>query len=137
MSGDEHTPVQAVRPSAEVTTRQCLPYSLGINGSTVGARGLSMHLIVIPPAGKSEPHIHIGYETAIYVLEGRVRTRWGATLEHEIVSEAGDFLFVPPHVPHEAENLSDTAPARAVVARNHPADQEHVVPYDADGGRGD
>ena len=123
--------LQAVRPGREVMTRQRLPYFIGISGATVGARGLSMHIVVIPPGARAEPHQHIGYETGIYVLEGRVLTRWGARLEHEVVSEAGDFLFVPPGVPHEAINLSATEPARAVVARNDPAEQDKVEPYPA------
>lgn len=110
-------------------TRQRLPYFIGISGKTVGARGLSMHIVVIPPGARADPHQHVGYETGIYVLEGRVLTRWGASLEHEVVSEPGDFLFVPPDVPHEAINLSPTEPARAVVARNDPEEQEKVEPY--------
>jgi uncharacterized RmlC-like cupin family protein len=121
--------VQALRPDREVMTRQRLPYFMGISGQTVGASGLSMHIVVIPPGARAEPHVHVGYETGIYVLEGRVCTRWGHSLEHEIVSEAGDFLFVPPGVPHEAVNLSATEAARAVVARNDPAEQDKVEPY--------
>ena len=56
-------------------------------------------------------------------------TRWGRALEHEVVSRAGDFLFIPPGMPHEAVNLSPTEPARAVVARNDPAEQDRVVPF--------
>jgi uncharacterized RmlC-like cupin family protein len=126
---DDERKVQALRPGHEVMTRQRLPYFIGISGNTVGAQGLSMHIVVIPPGARAAPHKHIGYETGIYVLEGRVCTRWGPALEHEIVSEAGDFLFVPPGVPHEAINLSDTEPARAVVARNDPAEQDKVEPY--------
>jgi uncharacterized RmlC-like cupin family protein len=126
---DPQPAVQAVRPDREVLSRQRLPYFVGISGQTVGAAGLSMHLVVIPPGARAEPHIHIGYETGIYVLEGTVLTRWGPTLEHEVVSRAGEFLFVPPGVPHEAINLSDTETARAVVARNHPAEQDLVQPY--------
>ncbi|THG81913.1 cupin domain-containing protein [Pseudomonas sp. A-1] len=128
MAADERK-VQAVRPDTEVMTRQRLPYFVGISGQTVGAQGLSMHLVVIPPGGRAEPHLHLGYETGIYVLEGRVLTRWGAALENEIVSEAGEFLFIPPGVPHEAINLSTSEPARAVVARNDPAEQDRVEPY--------
>lgn len=122
-------PVLALRPDREVATTQRLPYFVGISGQTAQATGLSMHLVVIPPGARAAPHRHLGYETGIYVLEGRVLTRWGERLEHEVVSEAGDFLFVPPGVPHEAVNLSDSAPARAVVARNHPAEQDLVEPY--------
>ena len=46
-------------------------------------------------------------------------------------SQVGDFLFVPPGVPHEAINLSTTEPARAIIARNDPAEQDKVVPYKA------
>ena len=121
--------LQTIRPAAEVMSRQRLPYFIGISGRTVGAPGLSMHIVVIPPGAKADPHLHVGYETGIYVLEGRVLTRWGERLEHEMVSEPGDFLYVPPGVPHEANNHSDTEPARAVVARNDAAEQDKVEPY--------
>lgn len=121
--------VQGLRPDREVLTKQRLPYFVGISGETVHATGLSMHLVVIPPGARADPHVHVGYETGIYVLEGTVLTRWGAELENEVVSTAGDFLFIPPGVPHEAINLSATEPARAVVARNHPAEQDRVEPY--------
>src|SRR5512138_1874261 len=116
--------LRAIRPEHAVETLQRLPYFLGVSGKTVGSTGLSMHLVVIPPGARAEPHIHIGYETGIYVLEGQVKTRWGHALEHEVVSAAGDFLFVPPGVPHEAINMSQSNVARAVVARNDPAEQE-------------
>jgi len=121
--------VMGLRPDREVLTKQRLPYFIGISGQTVGATGLSMHLIVIPPGARAEPHVHVGYETGIYVLEGTVLTRWGANLENEVVSQTGDFLFVPPGVPHEAINLSTTETARAVVARNDAAEQDKVEPY--------
>jgi uncharacterized RmlC-like cupin family protein len=74
--------VQALRPDRAVMTQQRLPYFIGISGQTVGASGLSMHIVVIPPG-----------------------------------------------VPHEAINLSATETARAVVARNDPAEQDKVEPY--------
>ena len=123
--------VQAVRPDREVVTRQSLPYFVGVSAASVGASGLSMHLVAIPPGARSEPHSHRHYETAIYVLEGRVETRYGKGLTHSVISEAGDFLFIPPGQPHVAINLSDTEPARAIVARNDPAEQENVVPYES------
>lgn len=129
MTTPEQRRVQSVRPTAEVATLQRLPYFVGISGQTVGATGLSMHLVVIPPGARSAPHLHLGYETGIYVLEGEVLTRWGESLENEVVSRAGEFLFVPPGVPHEAVNLSATQPARAVVARNDPAEQDKVQPW--------
>ena len=128
MEADERE-VRAVRPEREVISRQRLPYFMGISGKTVGSRGIAMHIVVIPPGAHADPHRHVGYETGIYVLEGRVLTRWGEALEHEVVTEAGEFLFVPPGVPHEAINLSSTEAARAVVARNDPEEQDKVEPY--------
>ncbi|HEY2190658.1 MAG TPA: cupin domain-containing protein [Caldimonas sp.] len=130
MAATSASEVRAVRPATEVLTRQRLPTFVGISGATVGAQGLSMHVVAIPPGGRAEPHSHRGYETAIYVLEGRVETRYGDGLRSSVVSEAGDFLFIPPGVPHEAINLSASEPARAIVSRNDPAEQDNVVPYD-------
>jgi uncharacterized RmlC-like cupin family protein len=121
--------VVALRPEQEILTRQRLPYFVGVSAATAGARGLSMHIVVIPPGAAAEPHLHQGFETAIYVLQGRVETRYGEGLSQSAVSEAGDFLFIPPDVPHKAINLSNTESARAIVARNDPNEQERVVPY--------
>jgi uncharacterized RmlC-like cupin family protein len=123
--------VRVIRPADEVVGRQQLGYFLGISGETCGATGLAMHLVVVPPGAAAEPHFHDGYETAIYQLEGRVETRFGEGLEQSVVTEAGDFLFVPPGVPHQAVNLSRTEPAVAIIARNDANEQERVVPYQA------
>ena len=56
-----------------------------------------MHLVVIPPGGVAEPHYHRDFETAIYVLEGRVETRYGPGLQQSVVNVAGDSLFIPPN----------------------------------------
>jgi uncharacterized RmlC-like cupin family protein len=121
--------VVTVHPDRELATRQRLPYFVGLSATTAGTQGLSMYLVVVPPGGHAEAHIHCGYETGIYVLEGRVETRYGAGLRESTITEAGDFLFIPPGVPHQPFNLSDTEPARAIVARNHPNENEQVEPY--------
>jgi uncharacterized RmlC-like cupin family protein len=128
---DEAFPQQVIglRPTEEIKTRQRLPYFVGVSARTAGAKGLSMHIVVIPPGAVAEPHMHDRYETAIYVLEGKVETRYGEGLSSSVISQAGDFLFIPPNVPHEAINLSSTEPARAIVARNDPSEQERVIPY--------
>jgi len=88
-----------------------------------------MNLVVIPPGAAAEPHFHKGFESAVYVLEGRVETRYGPRLAHTLITEAGDFLFIPPDVPHQPINLSETTAARAIVVRNDPKEQEHVILY--------
>jgi uncharacterized RmlC-like cupin family protein len=121
-----------VRPAASVMTeRQHLPYFVGISRSTAGSDNLAMNLVVIPPGGAAEPHYHRGYETAIYILKGRVETRYGIGLKKSMINEAGDFVFIPPNVPHQPFNLSTTEPAQAIVARTDSNEQESVVPYEA------
>ncbi|WP_455207167.1 cupin domain-containing protein [Kaarinaea lacus] len=117
-----------VRPSQEVLTKQQLPYFLGISSNTTGAKHLSMNLVVIPPGASAEPHYHRDFETGIYVLKGRVETRYGARLEKSVINEAGDFVFIPPNLPHQPFNLSDSETAVGIVVRNDPNEQENVVP---------
>jgi len=120
-----------VRPDATTMTRQRLPNFVGISAATAGATGISMNLVIIPPGGAAEPHLHRNYETAIYLLKGRVETRYGPGLRQSVINEAGDFIFIPANVPHQPLNLSDTEPAHAIVARNDANEQESVEPYDA------
>jgi uncharacterized RmlC-like cupin family protein len=122
--------IVTVRSPSETLSKQRLPYFVGISGPTAGARHLSLNLLVVPPGGAAQPHIHHGYETAIYVLQGRVETRYGPGLKKSVVNEAGDFLFIPPDLPHQPVNLSQDEPAIGLVARNDPNEQESVVPYD-------
>ena len=119
-----------VRPDATIMTRQRLPNFVGISAASAGATGISMNMVIIPPGGAAEPHLHRNYETAIYLLQGRVETRYGPGLRYSVINEAGDFLFIPANVPHQPINLSNTEPARAIVARNDANEQEHVEPYD-------
>jgi uncharacterized RmlC-like cupin family protein len=130
VSHDARATVVKVRPDREMTTMQRLPYFIGISAGTAQATGLSMYMVVVPPGGHAEPHYHAGYETAIYMLEGRVETRYGPGLRESVITEAGDFLFIPPGVPHQPFNLDETVTARAIVARNQPDEFEPVVPYD-------
>jgi uncharacterized RmlC-like cupin family protein len=124
--------IVVVKTPAEILTRQNLPNFVGISAETAGARGLSMNLVVIPPGAAAEPHYHKGFESAVYVLEGRVETRFGPRLEQSVITEAGDFLFIPPDLVHQPVNLSATEAARAIVVRNDPNEQEHVILYDPD-----
>jgi uncharacterized RmlC-like cupin family protein len=121
--------VVVVRPAGEMMSRQRLPYYVGISQATAGAKNLSMNLIIIPPGGAAEPHLHKGYETAIYLLKGRVNTRYGDKLEESVVCREGDFIFIRPDIPHQPINLSATEPALALVARNDPNEQESVVHF--------
>lgn len=121
--------IVVVRPTSAQSSKQRLRVFEGISGKTAGAEGISMIRVVIPPGGQAEAHYHKGYETAIYVLQGRVETRYGQQLKKSVVNQAGDFIFIPPDVPHQPRNLSSTEPAIAIVTRTDPNEQESVVTY--------
>ncbi len=121
--------IVTIRPAGTTMTRQQLPNFVGISEATAGAKHLSMNTVIIPPGGAAQPHVHQGYETAIYLLSGHVETRYGPGLRNSIINEAGDFIFIPADVPHQPVNLSATEPAHALVARNDPNEQESVVVY--------
>lgn len=127
---DAQPTVVRVRPEKAMATSQRLPYFVGISAGTAGATGLSMYMVVVPPGGHAEPHYHADYETAIYMLECRVETRYGPGLQESVITEAGDFLFIPPGIPHQPFNLDQHVAARAIVARNQADEHERVVPYD-------
>lgn len=124
--------IVTVRGVEATKSKQAVPIFPGISGKTAGARGLSLLKVVIPPAGSAEAHRHSGYESAIYLIQGRVETRYGEGLNKSVVNQAGDFIFIPANVPHKPVNLSKTEPAIAIVARNDANEQEHVVPYPLD-----
>lgn len=124
------TEIVTVRSPQEVLTKQKIPYFLGISKASTGAKGISMNLVVIPPGASAEPHSHRDFETGIYVLQGKVETRYGEGLSKSVINGAGDFVFIPPDLPHKPTNLSQTETAIAVVVRNDPNEQENVVPYE-------
>lgn len=123
----DYQDVVTVRGVEVGESKQALPIFPGISGKTTGAKGLSLLKVVIPPGGSAEPHAHKGFESAIYLIQGRVETRYGEGLKKSVVNEAGDFIFIPPDVPHQPVNLSATEAAIAIVARNDPEEQEHVT----------
>jgi uncharacterized RmlC-like cupin family protein len=124
--------IVTVRAPEAAQSKQALPIFPGISGKTAGAKSLSLLKVVIPPGGSAKAHVHKGYESAVYLLQGRVETRYGEGLKKSVINEAGDFVFIPADVPHQPFNLSDTEPAIAIVARSDPDEQEHVILYDAD-----
>jgi uncharacterized RmlC-like cupin family protein len=73
--------------------------------------------VVVQPEAKTGPHHHGELETVLYVVRGRVRMRWGDQLEFSEEAVSGDFIYVPPYVPHQEINAGDEV-CEAVVVRN-------------------
>lgn len=83
-----------------------------------GARQLWAGTVTIDAKAKTGPHHHGDLESVIYVVNGVARMRWGAQLEFVAEAEPGDFIYVPPYVPHQEINASDDVQLHCVVARS-------------------
>jgi uncharacterized RmlC-like cupin family protein len=95
-----------------------------ISRARVGAQKLWAGTVVVHPNAKTGPHHHGELETVIYVVRGRARFRWGEQLEFVDEAGPGDFIFVPPYVPHQELNARQDQPVEAVIVRSG---QEPIV----------
>jgi uncharacterized RmlC-like cupin family protein len=89
-----------------------------ITHARTGASRLWAGTVVVNPDAKTGPHHHGELETVLYVVRGRARMRWGDQLEFSDEAGPGDFIFVPPYVPHQEINASPNEPCEAVVVRS-------------------
>ncbi|CAH2601905.1 Cupin domain-containing protein [Rhodovastum atsumiense] len=118
---------RVVRAGEGFIGKQGLTYTVGISAGSVGARGIHLQIVRIPPGGRARAHKHEAHETAIYALEGVSHVWHGERLEHHAVVRAGDFFYIPANVPHLPYNPSLTEECVAVIARTDPNEQESVV----------
>lgn len=95
-----------------------------ITHARTGASKLWAGTVVVQPDAKTGPHHHGELETVLYVVKGRARMRWGDHLEFSDEARAGDFIYVPPYVPHQEINASPDEPCECVVVRSG---QEPIV----------
>jgi uncharacterized RmlC-like cupin family protein len=86
----------------------------------VGSETLWAGVTLAEPNTASSVHHHGPLETVVFVLSGTSRVRWGSQLDHETDLEAGDFLFIPPFMPHQEINPSPDRPTQWVVVRSGP-----------------
>src|SRR6202046_3891080 len=95
-----------------------------INLARVGAQKIWAGTVHIHPDAKTGAHHHGALESVIYVLKGRARMRWGEHLEFTAEGGPGDFIYIPPYVPHQEINALPQEPLQCVIVRS---DQEAVV----------
>ena len=95
-----------------------------INFARVGAQKIWAGTVKIHANAKTGAHHHGHLESVIYVLKGRARMRWGDHLEYVAEAGPGDFIFVPPYVPHQEINASSDETLECVLVRS---DNEAVV----------
>ena len=95
-----------------------------INFARAGAQKIWAGTVKIHPNAKTGAHHHGHLESVIYVLKGQARMRWGERLEYVAEAGPGDFIFVPPYVPHQEINASTHETLECVLVRS---DNEAVV----------
>jgi uncharacterized RmlC-like cupin family protein len=95
-----------------------------IDTARAGAEKLWAGTVVIEPDAKTGAHHHGPVESVIYVVSGRARMRWGERLEFVAEAGPGDFIYVPPYVPHQEINAEAAEPLSCVIVRSG---QEPVV----------
>ena len=89
-----------------------------INFARVGAQKLWAGTVTIHAHAKTGAHHHGHLESVIYVVKGRARMRWGDKLQFIAEAGPGDFIYVPPYVPHQEINASETEPLECVLVRS-------------------
>ena len=95
-----------------------------VNFAKAAASKLWAGTVNVEPNAKTGAHHHGHLESIIYVVRGRARMRWGERLEYVAEADPGDFIYVPPYVPHQEINARTDEPLECVLVRS---DQEPVV----------
>jgi uncharacterized RmlC-like cupin family protein len=132
MTADPHTDwrnngVRIVRgDQLDLNTPQTpgMTRAAAITHARTGANKLWAGTVTIHPNAKTGAHHHGALESVIYVVRGRARMRWGDRLEYVAEAGPGDFIYVPPYVPHQEINAAPDEPLECVLVRS---DQEAVV----------
>src|SRR3954454_12528188 len=114
--GDQLAPVSATTPGMD--------RAVAIDRARMGAQKLWAGTVHIHANAKTGPHHHAPLESVIYIVSGRARMRWGEQLEFVAEAGPGDFIYVPPYVPHQEINASTEEPLECVLVRS---DNEAVV----------
>jgi uncharacterized RmlC-like cupin family protein len=121
--------VKVVKPGPDRVVPRGVVGGAEISQATAGATNIYMGVFRVPPGARSRPHFHAACESAVYMLSGRLRVRWGEKLEESVEIGHGDLVYVPPRETHILENLSESEPAEYVVARDAPQEDSVEVPW--------
>ena len=116
--------VHANELDANVPQTQGMSRAAAINFARVGAEKIWAGTVKILPNAKTGAHHHGPVESVIYVVKGKARMRWGEKLEFTAEAGPGDFIWVPPFVPHQEINASESEELECVLLRSG---QEPVV----------
>jgi uncharacterized RmlC-like cupin family protein len=117
----KHDGVQAI-PGTELdgNTAQTpgMDRKAAITYARTGAQKLWAGTVTIHPDARTGAHHHGHLESVIFVVKGRARMRWGEKLEFVAEAGPGDFIYVPPYVPHQEINASPDEVLECVLVRS-------------------
>jgi uncharacterized RmlC-like cupin family protein len=89
-----------------------------ITTERTGATKLWAGTVTIDAKAKTGAHHHGDLESVIFVVNGVAQLRWGDRLEFIAEAQAGDFIYIPPYVPHQEINASEDLQLHCVLARS-------------------
>lgn len=89
-----------------------------ITFARVGAEKIWAGTVTIHPNAKTGAHHHGPVESVIYVVRGKARMRWGDRLQFTAEAGPGDFIYVPPYVPHQEINARESESLECVLLRS-------------------
>jgi uncharacterized RmlC-like cupin family protein len=115
-AGVQVVPGNALDPNTAQTPG--MDRQAAINFARNGAQKIWAGTVTIKPDAKTGAHHHGHLESVIYVVRGRARMRWGEKLEFVAEAGPGDFIYVPPYVPHQEINASPDEPLECVLVRS-------------------
>ena len=119
--GWKHTGVRVIpgdQLDANTAQTPGMNRAAAINAARVGAQKLWAGTVHIHPNAKTGAHHHGHLESVIFIVSGRARLRWGEKLEFVAEAGPGDFIFVPPWVPHQEINANADEVLRCVLVRS-------------------
>ena len=117
---------RVIRSGESYVGKQGFTYVAGLTGASAGSRALCLTALTLPNGARARTHLHQGIETAAYIIEGEVEMYFGDRLEHHLEARAGEYVYVPPDMPHLVLNRSG-APCLTLVAHSAADDQEGIV----------
>ena len=117
--------IRASEISSDTAQSEGLRRFAALSGQSVGAEKLWMGETHAAPKSASDNHHHGDSETAIYVRSGNPEFVFhDGVQEVRITAAPGDYVFIPPYLPHREENPDPNSPAEVVIARSS---QEAIV----------
>jgi uncharacterized RmlC-like cupin family protein len=122
--------VLSAERSADTPETEGMGRLVAISGRRTNSQRLWAGTNLIKPGAKTGPHHHGELESIIYIVRGHALMRWGDRLEFITKAGPGDFFQVPPFVPHQELNASDTEELHCVLVRS--GTEEVVVNIEVD-----